>query len=98
LHGTGILIAGKNVFIAVDDGNINGFGIGIEDDGDNAVVENFALQNNSDTRLYVNGANGSTFGGFGISNNNNHGIHLRRANHNVFHSFGTGPNNSKLGV
>jgi hypothetical protein len=61
------------------------------------VVENFALLNNSDSGLYVNGANGGTFGGGGINNNNNHGIHLRRANHNVFHNFGDGTN-GKLGV
>jgi len=89
--GTGIQIMGKNVFIDGKDANITGFGIGIEDDGDNAVVENFGLQMNTDTGLYVNGANGSTFGGFGTGNNTNHGIHLRRADHNLFITSGSVP-------
>ncbi len=46
--GTGILIAGKNVFIDADEGAIADFAIGIEDDGDNAIVENFGVQNSSD--------------------------------------------------
>ena len=100
--GTGIQIAANNVFI---DGNdktgkdrdITNFAIGIEDDGNNAVVENFGVPMNTDTGLYVNGASGSTFGTFGAGNNTKHGIHLRNANRIVIHNLGPS-NNGTYGV
>jgi len=95
--GIGILIAGKNVFIDGDDASLSGFSIGIEDDGDNAIVENFGIQNSSDTALYVNGASGSTFGNLGVGNSTNHGVHLRHAAHIVLHNAGIS-NNGKLGL
>jgi hypothetical protein len=100
--GTGILITASDVFIDANDKTGNGkditnFAIGIEDDGNNAVVENFGASMNTDTGLFVNGASGSTFGSFGTGHNTKHGIHLRNASHIVLHNFGPS-NNGTYGV